>query len=468
MSDTDYNTIISNKNILVSTNESSLGSPLKVELNNDNIVFIYLTLGNETINFLDKIKQNAKFLRPKHRDNIILFDKLYKFYLLSDSRSSYVLAVKWLDEFNIDKIRYSLNGVVMNHVTNTLLDNGIVSRKSGNLEIFIKNNNVINSKQNMKLIPIDKPSIKYSIISNPNIGVIDCEMYDANDNIKKVYALGFKTNLDKNPVTYYIDNSINPHELVLKLINELLRPKDNDVKFYCHNFGNYDAIFILKVLSDYNDNNDKDKYELSCRNRDKDILSLRIIKTINNNKRSLTIYDSLCMLNNSLSALAINFEVNTLKGIFPHKFAKENNLFYLGNTPDISYYKDIKYEVYKSIFSSQWSFKEESLKYLNDDLNSLYEVVVKANKQVFLDYGVNMTDNLTISGLAVKIFLRNFYDNKIPLVNKTSMYREIKDGYYGAITEVYKPYGEDLYYYDVNSLYPYVAGITRSTRYSLL
>jgi len=37
------------------------------------------------------------------------------------------------------------------------------------------------------------------------------------------------------------------------------------------------------------------------------------------------------------------------------------------------------------------------------------------------------------------------------------MYNDIKQAYYGGITEVYKPYGENLYYYDVNSLYPYVA-----------
>lgn len=37
------------------------------------------------------------------------------------------------------------------------------------------------------------------------------------------------------------------------------------------------------------------------------------------------------------------------------------------------------------------------------------------------------------------------------------MYGDIKQGYYEGITEVYKPYGENLYYYDVNSLYPYVA-----------
>jgi hypothetical protein len=87
----------------------------------------------------------------------------------------------------------------------------------------------------------------------------------------------------------------------------------------------------------------------------------------------------------------------------------------------------------------------------------LYEVLVKANKQVFMDYDVNMTDNLTISGLATRIFLKDFYNNNIPVISKASIYRDIKQAYYGGITEVYKPYGKNLYYYDVNSLYPYVA-----------
>ena len=139
------------------------------------------------------------------------------------------------------------------------------------------------------------------------------------------------------------------------------------------------------------------------------------------------------------------------------KFYREENLSYIGYTPDKSYYEDISDDDYKSLYTSKWSFKEESLKYLTDDLICLYEVIVKASKQVFLDYGVDMRENLTISGLAIKIFLRNFYDNNIPLISKSSMYRDIKEGYYGAITEVYKPYGQNLYYYDVNSLYPHVA-----------
>lgn len=68
-----------------------------------------------------------------------------------------------------------------------------------------------------------------------------------------------------------------------------------------------------------------------------------------------------------------------------------------------------------------------------------------------------MTENITISGLAVRIFLKDFYNNNIPLINKLSIYKDIKQAYYGGITEVYKPWGGNLYYYDVNSLYPYVA-----------
>lgn len=68
-----------------------------------------------------------------------------------------------------------------------------------------------------------------------------------------------------------------------------------------------------------------------------------------------------------------------------------------------------------------------------------------------------MTKHNTISGLALQIFLKNFYNNNIPLINKSSLYKDIKQAYYGGITEVYKPHGKDLYYYDVNSLYPCVA-----------
>jgi hypothetical protein len=53
--------------------------------------------------------------------------------------------------------------------------------------------------------------------------------------------------------------------------------------------------------------------------------------------------------------------------------------------------------------------------------------------------------------------MQKYYNNNIALISNRDMWNSIKKGYYGGIAEVYKPYGENLYYYDVNSLYPYTA-----------
>lgn len=68
-----------------------------------------------------------------------------------------------------------------------------------------------------------------------------------------------------------------------------------------------------------------------------------------------------------------------------------------------------------------------------------------------------MTDSLTIFRLALNIFLKKYLkDFKLSII-KQNMYKDIKQSYFGGITEVYKPYDENLYYYDVNSLYPYAS-----------
>jgi DNA polymerase type B, organellar and viral len=69
-----------------------------------------------------------------------------------------------------------------------------------------------------------------------------------------------------------------------------------------------------------------------------------------------------------------------------------------------------------------------------------------------------MTECLTISRIALTKFLKYYLnDSKLPLINKLQHFNFINFGYYGGITEVYIPYGKNLFYYDVNSLYPYAA-----------
>lgn len=84
-------------------------------------------------------------------------------------------------------------------------------------------------------------------------------------------------------------------------------------------------------------------------------------------------------------------------------------------------------------------------------------MVNKFSHHIYLKYKVQVSASLTISSLAIKILLSKYYKNNIPLIDKRSIYEDIRQSYFGGITEVYKPYGENLFYYDLNSLYPYSA-----------
>lgn len=81
----------------------------------------------------------------------------------------------------------------------------------------------------------------------------------------------------------------------------------------------------------------------------------------------------------------------------------------------------------------------------------------KFSDHIYYKHKVQVSSSLTISSIAMKIFLNKYYKNNIGLINKNSIYEDLKLSYFGGVTEVYKPYGENIYYYDVNSLYPYAA-----------
>ena len=63
----------------------------------------------------------------------------------------------------------------------------------------------------------------------------------------------------------------------------------------------------------------------------------------------------------------------------------------------------------------------------------------------------------TISSLAFGIYRSNFYKEefKIPLVYN-QIYIDIKRSFTGGSVDVFKPYGKNVYHYDVVSLYPYI------------
>lgn len=70
---------------------------------------------------------NTKLLRSSHKDNIKSFDSGFKFYLVR-SHNTYVLAINNKDNSYIEKIKYSLSGVIITRVVDKVDSNNNVIR----------------------------------------------------------------------------------------------------------------------------------------------------------------------------------------------------------------------------------------------------------------------------------------------------------------------------------------------------
>lgn len=91
---------------------------------------------------------------------------------------------------------------------------------------------------------------------------------------------------------------------------------------------------------------------------------------------------------------------------------------------------------------------EKLITYLRQDILLLGGVMLKAQEINWLKYHIDIEEVMT--SLSLKIFRQHFYDDStfpinIPTKNQDTF---IRRGYYGGHSDVYKPYGENLYYYD--------------------
>lgn len=98
---------------------------------------------------------------------------------------------------------------------------------------------------------------------------------------------------------------------------------------------------------------------------------------------------------------------------------------------------------YENIRNEKWE------KYLKYDCIGLYEVMRKF-EDIVNNFGCNL--ETTISRQALAMF-QTTLKHRIPNYPKYEKF--IRSGYYGGRCEIFKMHGENLNYYDINSLYPY-------------
>lgn len=194
---------------------------------------------------------------------------------------------------------------------------------------------------------------------------------------------------------------------------------------YFHNLGRFDGIFILKHLALYHPN-----YTVKPLMRDNRLYEIAVYSE---KKRLLfTFRDSLHLLPGKLDALA--------KNLCPE----------LGSKGSISY-EDVRLETLSTM-------KDSLLAYMEQDILLLGGIMQKFQDLYYKSYQADIVKKLTTASLALSLFREKYYDIQkhcihIPNQNEDTF---IRRGYYGGHTDAYTPYGENLYYYDVNSLYPFI------------
>lgn len=225
-------------------------------------------------------------------------------------------------------------------------------------------------------------------------------------------------------------------------IKFVIRKKYYNYNIYAHNGGRFDFKFLLDSLNNFD-------YDFHIVDVNGNILQIQIPTQYYRNdkgelliKYTINFRDSYMLMKDSLHKLSHSFNV-------PHKKV-ECNFF------------DRSKKDYVDKFDNWGMFRE----YLEYDCKGLYECI-KLFENVIHDYGGNI--KLTIASTALSLFRNNYLKSWIYPINKEikighllgkdikiNIENEIRKYYIGGRTEIDKRYGEYLFYYDINSLYPYM------------
>jgi hypothetical protein len=234
-----------------------------------------------------------------------------------------------------------------------------------------------------------------------------------------------------NPQTFFSDQETSVKDMFNDYFNFTFA-QEIRIIFY-HNLGSFDGRFLLKYLSKYRSNG----YELISPKIDEShkFICLKYSYEPDDledyeNYRDYTFLDSLRIFPVSLEKLCKIYGVSGKLSAYNVEF---NNVNVLNNEDLLRKLK---------VYSMQ-------------DSKCLYDALIQAQGIYFKKYNVDITTVVSTASLSKKIFRTHFLAESLPLLKKSEDCF-VRGAYYGGATDIYKEYGEDLYYYDVNSLYPHV------------
>jgi hypothetical protein len=129
------------------------------------------------------------------------------------------------------------------------------------------------------------------------------------------------------------------------------------------------------------------------------------------------------------------------------------------NSNSLSFLMDNSNKMIQIIYKKRLIFRDFNrifplieLDKMNIDLFS--KQIQEKKDFLWTKYQIRLCDLYSNANLSFRLFRTHYLKTEIPILSKY-MYNLIKPSYFGGSAEIYKPYGENLYHYDINSLYPY-------------
>lgn len=207
----------------------------------------------------------------------------------------------------------------------------------------------------------------------------------------------------------------------LDYVLSVVSQKPNLRVVYFHNLSRFDGIFIMNHIRKH-----RPEWVLKPLMRNREVYQIEVRAM----GKNILFRDSLRLLPGSLSKLG--------ESLCPE----------LGKKGEVDHSK-VSIEKLKSQ-------KDILIEYMKQDIYLLGGVMKEVQDIYYKLYSVDITTKITLSSLSLTIFRKQFYNERVTPVSIPNRTADefIRRGYYGGHADVYKPYGKDLFYYDVNSLYP--------------
>ena len=366
-----------------------------------------------------------------------------KLFIVTNDKGQIIMINKFE---NYNEVEYLMNGNSLIKFRDEIISVNKFMRLIDNKKYYFEDNKQIIFTKEIKTNFIEQTKKSRNLINN--FLTLDIETYVKNE-ILTPYCISIYDG--KNINNFYLSDYKNVDNMILTALKSIMIRKYDGYNIYMHNMAKFDIIFLFKYLLKLGL-----VHPIIHNNR---IISIDF-NYGPNNKYQIKFRDSLLLLLNSLDKLSKSFSVKNPKIMFPIFFVNENNLDYIGEVPDIKFFKNIDLKSYKNYISNYnglWNLKYETIKYCNLDCISLYQILYKFNNMIFELFGKNIHHYPTLPSLAMGIFRSNFMgkENIPQLAGKIA--KDIRKGYTGGAVDMYIPKskpGVKLKSYDINSLYP--------------